>query len=347
VYRFEELTAILIVKTSSLGDIVQSLHVLDYLKEKFPRAAIDWAVSKPCEPIVHAHPLLRKAIALDLKEDPIGSFRNLREKRYDLLFDLQGNCKSALCTLAARAKEKVGFGFRTAREWPAALAYSRRIDISRNLNIRLFNLQLIQRFFGDDSPFEMGGVVFRMDPEGATTIERLLSFSEGRPKIMVCPGSKWKNKQLPLETLRPFLLAVAEWLSPSFFLAWGSEAEKRDCENLREALSGRAVLIDKLPLPVWQNLMANMDLLIAVDSSALHLCATTNTPTFSLFGPTAPSVFKPLGERHLAVRGPCPYNQNFEKQCPRLRTCPTGACIKELSAEVLFESFQGWWNKIS
>ena len=101
-----------------------------------------------------------------------------------------------------------------------------------------------------------------------------------------------------------------------------------------------SVVVDRLPLPTWQNLMDEVDLVIAVDSSALHLCGTTSTPSFSIFGPTSQRVFKPMGERHFAVQGSCPYGRTFEKQCPVLRSCPTGACIKELTVEELFEAFQ-------
>jgi heptosyltransferase I len=47
-------------------------------------------------------------------------------------------------------------------------------------------------------------------------------------------------------------------------------------------------------------------------------------------------VFKPSGEAHRGIQGSCPYGIKFDKLCPRLRTCSTGACIKNLTAEELF-----------
>ena len=156
---------------------------------------------------------------------------------------------------------------------------------------------------------------------------------------MVCPGSKWVNKQLKAETLIAFLKKIEGELKASFLLVWGDALEKELCEELNAHLKISHV-VDKLPLAVWQNLMNEADLVIAVDSSALHLCGTTTTPSFSIFGPTAPKVFKPIGERHFAIQGKCPYGMVFEKQCPLLRSCPTGACIKEMTAEELFQAFQ-------
>lgn len=339
------MSSVLIVKTSSLGDILQSFPVLDFLHDRLPGVAIDWAVTKELAPVVAAHPLIRHAIPVDHRGDLAGSLKRIREKQYDLLFDLQGNCKSGLFSLFARAKKKVGFGFKTAREWPAALAVEHRIEVPRELNIRLFYLEPLRRFFNDSKPFEINPTLLSITAEERAFIQGLLLRPElaSKPRIMVCPGSKWQNKQLPLETMQTFLAKVADTYGPSFLLMWGSPDEKKYCQTLQEAVAGRSLLIDKLPLPVWQNLMAEVDLLIAVDSSALHLAATTQTPSFSLFGPTSPSVFKPLGDSHFALHGPCPYNQMFTKQCPLLRTCPTGACIKNLGVNEIFASFQDWW----
>jgi heptosyltransferase-1 len=84
-----------------------------------------------------------------------------------------------------------------------------------------------------------------------------------------------------------------------------------------------------------------MDCVIAMDSAALHLCGTTLTPSFSVFGPSAASIYKPLGSQHTHVQGFCPYKQEFIQRCPLLRTCKTGACIKNLQAEELFQHFRG------
>jgi heptosyltransferase-1 len=157
---------------------------------------------------------------------------------------------------------------------------------------------------------------------------------------MVCPGSKWINKQLTFETLSDFLSKIDQRYAPSYLLIWGDDTEKALCERLHTLFPQTSLVVEKLPLPTWQNLMSEVSLMIAVDSSALHLCGTTSTPTFSIFGPTSPAVFKPLGERHVAYQGKCPYGRVFTKQCPILRTCPTGACIRGISAEELFRAFE-------
>jgi heptosyltransferase I len=82
-----------------------------------------------------------------------------------------------------------------------------------------------------------------------------------------------------------------------------------------------------------------MDRVIAVDSAALALCGTTSTPSFSFFGPTQASIYKPLGVQHHHFQGTCPYAMSFSARCPRLRSCKTGACLKQASSLELIQSY--------
>jgi heptosyltransferase-1 len=338
---FESPSRILIVKSSSLGDIVQSFIVLNDLKRRFPKVEIDWAVEAALSPIIAAHPLISRAIALDLKgrKNLFQGLKSLRKEKYDIVFDLQANCKSGTLTLLARGKVKVGYGFHSVREWPNILATDVRFEVSKQQNIRLFYLELIEKYFQSSLSRESEGVRFKIEDAERQKIDRILSTLNSGVRIMVCPSSRWHNKQLKESTLIDFLQKIENHYHCQFLLIWGDEASKTQASALAKHLKN-AWVIEKLPLPTWQNLMSEVHLVIAVDSSALHLGATTSTPTFSIFGPTHPNIFKPIGEKHFALQGPCPYGRTFEKQCPALRSCPTGACIKELKAEWLFQVFQ-------
>lgn len=333
--------SILIVKTSSLGDIIQAFNVLDDLKNRFPKVSIDWAVEAKFYPVVSSHPLVRRAIPLEIKgkKNIFPGLRNLRKERYDLVFDLQGNTKSGVITMLSRAKKKVGFGLKTVREWPNILATNVRFEISKEKNIRLFYLELIEKFFTVQSSKDFEGVRFKVTEEEKSQVDQIVAKVPGEKKIMVCPGSKWPNKQLKKETFLTFLQKIEEEYRASFLLVWGSAEEKELAKFLSKHLKVSYV-VDKLPINMWQNLMNETDLVIAVDSSALHLCGTTLAPSFSVFGPTSFETFKPIGSRHTGLQGRCPYGQVFVKQCPLLRSCMTGACMKDLKVVELFQAFQ-------
>ena len=273
------------------------------------------------------------------------SLFSLRKTHYDLLFDLQGNCKSGVVTGFAKAKKKVGFSFRTAREWPNALMTHYQFNIDRRQNIRHFYLNLISSYFRSSFNFlSIAPISFQLASAERKKVDDLLenSLLQKKAKVFICPGSKWPNKRLSPDTLSTFIQKIGNQFPFAFLYGWGSLEEKNECETLQALFPDRSIVIEKLSLPTLQYLMGLVDCFIGVDSIALHLAATTATPTFSLFGPTRPEVFQPIGAHHLAIHGSCPYKVQFEKQCPYLRKCKTGACIRELEADALFHRFAEW-----
>lgn len=331
---------ILIVKTSAIGDVIQTFPVLDYLKLKFPEASIDWVVEKGIADLVSAHPHVRQVITVDTKKWRKKLFarstwkeiqrmrKNLKLNHYDLLFDLQGNSKSALFTCFANAKEKIGYGFKTLPEKLGGLVTTRRFNPPSGINIRLQYLHLVQAYFND----------FR------NSLEKPVKSKNFGGRLIVCFGSNWKNKQLPQETLRKFLEQIEKKWGFSFLFVFGNEKEKKYAEELHQQFP-KSIIVGNLSLVELQNLMEDVEMVFSMDSAPLHLCGTTKTPSFSVFGPSSANAYKPLGDQHAAFQGTCPYGKTFIKRCPILRTCKTGACMRDLSAETLFNAFEDYYKR--
>jgi heptosyltransferase I len=346
--------SILIVKTSAIGDVIQTFPALEYLRLKFPEARIDWVTEKGIVPLLQAHPQVNNVFAIHTKawkaaplsletRVEIKAFAaKLRSTTYDLLFDCQGNTKSAFVTGLAKARVKVGFDWKCVREKSNLLVTNKRISVPMNLNIRLKYLGLVQGYFNDPSEFAVRGVRLLINNEEEQRLAQICQNLSRQPRLMVCFGSKWTNKRMQTSTLASFLQKIAANSDFSFLFIFGDDEEKRIAKELSAQFNERSVAVGGLSLPLWQALMWEMDGIIAVDSAALHLCGTTQTPSFSLFGPTMASYFKPMEERHGFFQGSCPYGRTFSSHCPILRTCTTGACIRQLEAEHLFRSFKEW-----
>ncbi len=362
---------VLIVKTSSLGDIIQAFSVLSYLRGRFDSLQIDWVVEEKFAALVANHPYINQVFSFQfsgLKKKFYSwsfwrafflFFKHLRRESYHYIFDLQGNCKSGLITILSRGNQKIGFSLSSVREWPNILATQVRYSIPKGTNIRYQYIHLVDCFFQklyveDDSinkylySQSFKQLRFSIGSDVKDQLHAMLQKKElkSRYKMMVCPGSKWKNKQLPMQTLCYFLHRIKELYDVSFLWIWGSDEEKKYCEEMALQFLFCSAVIDRMDLSALQYLMNEMDLVIAVDSSALHLCGTTSTPSFSVFGPTVPGIFKPLGSRHHAFWGTCPYQRSFEKTCPLLRTCSTGACMADIDVNELFLYFDRWWSDI-
>lgn len=318
----------LIVKTSSLGDILHAFPVVQYIKDCCPEAQIDWVAESQCAELVQSHPEINNVFLVETKSWRKGkklkafwTFKKaLQLNTYDAVFDLQGNIKSGLITFLTKSARKIGFGKKSVPEWPNLLFTHIQVDPPAGRTIREDYLALAQSFFGKETAPFRGG-----------------QLNKSLEKILVCPGSAWPNKQMDTRALIDFLKKISD---SHFYLIWGNETEKEVALTIQKEVP--STVLDKMTLTQLQNFIGKMDLVIAMDSLPLHLSATTNTPTYSVFGPSWGLKYKPPGEKHGFYQGSCPYGKTFEKRCPILRTCKTGLCMKSISGEALFESFQTW-----
>lgn len=342
---------ILIVKTSSLGDIVHAFPALSLLREKFPDAKICWAVEKPFASLVEAHPFVDQVIEIDTKKwrqkffsfstwkEISKMYQRLRGESFDLLFDLQGNTKSAFVTLFAKAKIKIGYGFKTVWEYPNLLATQIRFDPPRMVNVREENLFLVKSYLKIEN-FEEKFMTLKIFLEEKKSLNEILGnpLLQNRRKILVSPGSHWKNKQINEETLFELLKEFEMHEDSTFLFIWGNAFEHEQAQNLVKKLN-HAILLEKLSLPLLQNLMKEMDLVIAMDSLPLHLAASTGVATYGIFGPSLAKKFAPTETIHKNFQGKCPYGRVFERRCPILRSCPTGDCLKQIDGKTLYAKF--------
>ena len=124
--------------------------------------------------------------------------RTLREVKYDVVFDLQGNVKSGLIVSQAFAKQKVGFGKETVAESPNLLFTNRRFNPPAARNIRDDYLYLAQSFLQDTDPYKNQGVMLKLDGKQQASLQMALKFPAFQEpyKVMVCPGlrgaiSRW------------------------------------------------------------------------------------------------------------------------------------------------------------
>ena len=331
--------SILIVKTSSIGDVVQALSVLSYLHSKWSEVEIDWVVEKSLQPLLEAIPLIRTVHIIDTKQwrrkpwqratfkAMADTLKKLRRKKYDYLFDLQGNLKSACITAFCRAEHKIGFGAASVQERGNLLATKVRIDPPLELNMVERYLYVLKHYF-KDAEAQIGPIPIQLQPQDEAQ-RQLLKPEKDQLRIMVCFGSKWPNKRLTDATLTQLITQLFTRFNPHFCFIYSHAEEKRLAGQLNQACGGAQTLLGGLSLPLWAKLMQDMDLVLTMDSAALHLCALVGGRSFSFFGPSAAKVYKPSGREHGFYQGTCPYGQTFDKRCPKLRTCATGACLRE------------------
>lgn len=348
---------VLIVKTSALGDIVQSFPVAEYLKSIRQVESIGWVVEEQAAELVKSHPAIDEVIPIDsktikMKSTFCSAFHEfcrqreiIRQKKWDILFDLQGNCKSACVTFMARARVKVGWGFQNAPEKVASTVLDYRVNPSERVSMREQYLSIPRTYFRDETPFIPQSLVLRLTRE----MEELFlletsRWPKDRPVWIVSLGSRWKNKMCDAQEMAPALASLQKEKNIYFVFTAATTPELNEAGTCLKSLPHPTPgnVLYRLPLPVVQHLIARASRFIGVDSLMLHLAATTCTPTFSLFGASSAVLYAPQHVGDFFQQGVCPYGFSFLKRCPHMRTCPTGACLKQIKAKQLEALMRTW-----
>lgn len=346
---------IVIVKLSALGDILQSLDILPRIMAVFPECKIDWVVEKKFQDALRNHPGINTIIPCDfrgLRTRPTTGairelIRSLRRVNYDVLIDLQGNCKSGCINLCIRARSKHGFSLFSAAEWPNILSTTHRYDLRSIRSIRDKNIALIEKVF--HKPFmdckEIS--IFPLESSEKEAVQQYLSrLSRDALVVMVCPFSKWPNKMVSHSFLLQFLRSIREYWLMQYVFVWESAEQRTFVQDWISQLDSRDLSIGNVSIPVWYHLMLESALVIGVDSSSLHLASIGNVPTYTFFGPSRGDVYTPSRDRHGYYQSVCPHNVQFIKRCPILRSCKDGGCLQTLDLQKVLRNFLQWAKKL-
>lgn len=287
---------ILIIKPSSLGDIIHGLQVAQSLKAQQPDTRITWVAREIFAPLVEACASVDEVIVFHRKAGWAGlrqCIREIRARRYDWVWDMQGLARSGLMTWRARAGKKAGrrdnregarLAYQLMPELPPQGATSHAQEILLNF-LPLLGLE----------PTIAGPLRFR---EGAAP--NLPPESAGA--LVLFPGSRRAEKEWPgFAELTEKLLAAA----PEARIIWaGDQPVTAPLEWPRERFFN---LTGKTTLPELVPLVGQARLCVCNDSGPMHLAAALGTETVAIFGPTPPERFGPwplTNPRHHVVQAP-------------------------------------------
>lgn len=311
------MTELLIIKPSSLGDIVQALQVATSLKAQVDGLRISWIVRDIFAPIVRACEAVDHVYVFERKGGTKAFLRlmaDVRKTKFDYVFDMQGLLRTGLMTSRALAKKKVG---RTdAREW-SSLFYDEKVPLPPD-GRRSHAVEILLQFCPvlGAKPELRGTLKFR-EHEALN-----LSFAEGKggaKPIVMFPESRraekcWNGfKQLTELLLRDDKSRKVIWAGANVVSDRGAYLPGQFLN-----LTGNTSLVS---LPA---LIKRADWVISNDSGPMHLAAALGVRTLAIFGPTDPRLFGPY---------PLSAPTNFVVQAPV-------GDLKLLTAKDVFARFQ-------
>jgi len=281
---------ILLIKTSSLGDVVHNLPVVSDIRARFPRARIDWVVEEAYRDIVGMHPGVHRTIPVALRRwrgnmlmpahwREFGQFRRaLSGMRYDCVIDTQGLIKSALLAQAASGARH-GYAGASAREPLAARFYDVAHVVPRDLHAVVRNRRLAAMALGYELPAVLDYGIAVPSAVGSIAPQPycvLLHATSRADKLW--PESAWER--LGAELARQGCASI---------LPWGDAAERGRSERIARALR-QAVVPPALGILAMAGLLAGAQAVIGVDTGLTHLAAALGRPVVALYCGTHPGL---------------------------------------------------------
>lgn len=296
---------VLVVKMSSLGDVIHTLPALSDAANAIPGIRFDWVVEEAFAEIPGWHPAVDKVIPIALRrwrKSPLGSFAGpewkkfraaLGRHQYDAVIDAQGLIKSAFVSRLVRAP-RYGMDKASARESLARICYHHKINVPRDLHaverIRL----LFARALKYTVPVERGdyGVRANLKP-GADKLPASLLFFHGTARAeKLWPEEHWIE-----------LAGLVEQSNYQVWLPWGSPRERERAERIASG-AGNAQVLPRLDLLGLASMLMEVDGVVAVDTGLAHLSAALDVPTVSLYGPTSIGLIGAYGRNQIHIQSP-------------------------------------------
>ena len=281
---------ILLIKTSSLGDVVHNLPVVSDIRARYPSARIDWVVEEAYRDIVGMHPGVRRAIAVALRRwrgnllrpahwREFGRFRHaLSGTRYDYVIDTQGLIKSALLARAASGTRH-GYAAASAREPLAAKFYDVTHVVPRDLHAVVRNRRLAALAMGYALPATLDYGIAASAAAGSI---------DARPYCVLLHATSHADKLWP----EPAWVRLGGELARQGYdlmLPWGDAAERARSERIARALPN-AVVPPALGIPGIASLLAGAQAVIGVDTGLTHMAAALGRPVVALYCRTNPGL---------------------------------------------------------
>jgi heptosyltransferase I len=313
---------VLIVRLSSMGDVVHTLPALSDAARAIPGLRFDWAVDEAFAQIPAWHPSVDKVFPSALRRwgwtaplnEEFESFRKtLRQEHYDLIVDLQGEFKSALIARLARGV-RCGYDLDSVHERGAQLVYRKKFNVARGAHSIQRMRQLLAQALGysyakDDVDYGIDRARLQPAP---------VELSE--PYLVFIHSTSWESKNWP-ETYWQELTRKATGAGYRVVLPWGDESERERSVRIAGG-SDSVTVLPKLSISEKALIIKRAAASVGLDTGLSHIAAALGVPSVALYGATDPLLCGTVGDRQLHIasdfecvkchEGKCFYNKPSE-----------------------------------
>lgn len=334
-----EVGKILIVRLSSIGDIILTTPLLRVLREAYPEAVITFLIKKQYADLLSGSPYINELIALDTNEGFPGLRRikrQLKEKQFDLYIDIHKNWRSVYIRLGLGAKMTGTYSKHVFRR-------SMLIWFKLNLcnHIKPVYLRYFESVRKLDLQYDGKGTDIYLAENTLKKVREILQslgFQFNRPLVIICPGATYFNKRWHTEGFTETARYMIRERS-AFVIIHGGKEDTDLCQEIAERAGPGAVsLAGRLSLADSAALLRLSTLVIANDSGLLHLAQSQKRPVVGIYGPTTRELgFFPIEQNCTAVET----NLSCRPCTPKgLDRCPKKhfRCMNDITADMVIQA---------
>lgn len=287
---------ILIVKLSSIGDVVHTLPVLAAIRRALPSAQISWVVERKAAEILRQNPLLSRLIEIDTKslrgKKSLGEMslaarlqlRELRASEFDAALDFQGLLKSASISKLAKAKKRFGFSKENLREPASRFLFTDTVAVEKNSHVIRQNLELAKKALHIPIPKKDFEFPIFTESEHIKEAEDIISET-GENFVILNPAGGWVTKLWHAEKFGALADRIWEEERLISVITTAPNEAALAQKVLQSSKSGKAVLA-RPSLKGFYELAKRTKIYIGGDTAPTHLAAAANAPVVGIFGPT-------------------------------------------------------------
>ncbi len=340
---------ILLIKPSSLGDVIHALPVLHGLRKRYPEAKIDWLIASSFAPLIEGHEDVDELILFDrnrfrrLGLSPratkafMGFITGLRRRRYELAIDLQGLFRTGFFSWASRAPVRIGFSDAREGAW---MFYNHKIPVSeKNTHAVDRNFQVASLLGFVDQPLRFDLPLTDEIRNQTRKILRDSGVDGSGVLVVVAPGARWETKLWGEDRFAATIDALRT-ADPSIqCVLAGAPSEHALCSQIANCCKTNPInLAGRTQLKQLVALIEAADVVLCHDSAAMHIAAALDRPLVCLTGPTNPYRTGPYQRIDDVIKldldcSPC-YFRTLS-QCPHQHRC-----MKDLTIESVVSALQ-------
>ena len=326
-------SSILIILMGSLGDVVRGLYIVPHIKRNLAESRITWLIEPQWAELVGFHPQIDNLIVFDR---PRGIpavwdlYKDLSQEHFDITLDLQRHFKSGFFSFLSRAKRRVGFNRRNAKEFNW-LFNNERIEYFSDELSKLRHYLKFTEFLGLSDPDSLESGFSLCDMEARTP---KIVAQENDSFIAVVMGSSWESKDWFFEGYYGLVKDIL-FSTKMHVVLLGDRSKASSALQLAEKIrhQGLINLVGETSLLELAAVLKVSAVAVGPDSGPGHVAAAVGTPYVSLFGPTSPARVAPNGCEHLVVKSGVHCAPCYKKQCPGLDKL----CMQKISVEQVKE----------